>query len=197
MNINENFEMLLDKDEEIKWSNGTNVSAYVKKNFLKTFLLGLFPPIAVFMLGIPYSWLILILSLTQEIPIWIGILHFLFSIVMCGIYITILNKSAKNTFFCITNKRIIVRSGVFRNDFKHFSLKNIGNVQVNGSIFDSKGNNPSANLNIICKNFHTNTSSNSSVILRIDSLNNAYEAYKLISKVIEGNNESLRVKIEK
>lgn len=136
--MKEKFEMLLDKNEEIKWYNGINVSAYIKRGFFKTFLFGLFPPFALLMLEVPYSWLLLLLSLLKIIPMWIGVVHFLFSIVICIFYINILNKSAKNTFCCITNKRVIKRSGAFTNNFEHYSLKNIGNVQINGSIFDNK-----------------------------------------------------------
>ena len=196
--MKEKFEMLLDKNEEIKWCNGINESAYVKKNFFKTFLFGLFPPVALLMLGTPYGWLLLLLSILKVIPMWIGVAHFSFSIVVCLVYIFILKKNAKNTFCCITNKRVIKRSGAFTDDFKHYSLKNIGNVQVDGSIFDSKGNNPSANLLITVKDFHTNTDGNTRpMVLNIESLNNAYEAYKMINELTDGNNESLRVKVEK
>ena len=188
--------MLLDKNEEIKWCNRINESAYVKKNFFKTFLFGLFPPVALLMLGTPYGWLLL--SILKVIPMWIGVAHFSFSIIVCLVYIFILKKNAKNTFCCITNKRVIKRSGAFTDDFKHYSLKNIGNVQVDGSIFDSKGNNPSANLLITVKDFHTNTDGNTRpMVLNIESLNNAYEAYKMINELTDGNNESLRVKVEK
>ena len=139
----------------------------------------------------------LILSLLKIIPIWIGVAHFLLSIIVCLVYIIILTKNAKNTFCCITNKRIIKRSGAFTNNFEHYSLKNIGNVQVNGSIFDSKGDNPSASLFITVKDYHTNTDGNTTpMVLSVESLNNAYEAYKIINELTEGNNESFRVKIE-
>lgn len=196
--MKEKFEMLLDKDEEIKWINGINTSAYVKKNFFRTFLFGLFPPIALLMLGIPYSWLLLILSLLNVIQMWIGIAHFAFSIVVCFIYISVLIKGAKNTFLCITNKRIIKRSGAFTNDFVHYTLKNIGTIKVDGSIFDSKNNNPSASLVITVKDYHTNNNGNtSSNILIVESLNDAYKAYKTLNELTEGNNENLRVRMEK
>lgn len=194
--MNEKFEMVLDKNEEIKWCNGINVSAYVKKNLLKTFLFGLFPPFAVLMLGIPYSWVFLLLSILKVIPMLIGVLHFCFSIIMCIVYVNILTRKAKNTFCCITNKRVIKRSGAFNNDFKHYSLKNIGNVQVNGGIFDSNGDNPSANLIITVKDFHTDEQGNRT-LLNIESLNNVYDAYKLLNELTEGNNENFRVKVEK
>lgn len=196
--MREEFEMLLDKNEEIKWCDGINISAYVKRSFFKTFLFGLFPPIAVLMLGVPYGWLFLLLSVFHVIPMWIGVAHVSFSIVVCLVYIMILYKGAKNTFFCITNKRVIKRSGAFSNDFKQYSLKNIGNVQVDGSIFDRKGDNPSASLLITVKDYHTNTDGNTNpMVLSIESLNHAYEAYKVIHELTEGYNESFRIKIEK
>lgn len=61
-----------------------------------------------------------------------------------------------------------------------------------------KEDNPSADLLITVKDFHTNTDGNTTPMeLIIESLNNAYEAYKIINELTEGNNESLRVKIEK
>ena len=35
------------------------------------------------------------------------------------------------------------------------------------------------------------------LVANIESLNNAYEAYKMINELTDGNNESLRVKVEK
>ncbi len=194
----EKFDMLLDKDEEIKWCDGVNASVYIKKNFFKFFLTGLFPPIALLMLGTPYGWLLLLLSLLKIIPMWIGVAHFIFSVVVCIVYIIVLNMDAKNTFFCITNKRIIKRSGAFNNKFVHYSLKNVGTIRVEGGIFDSKGKNPSANLFVTVKDYHTNTDGNSRPdFIIINSLNNAYEAYKIVNELTEGNNENFRVKLEK
>lgn len=196
--MEEKFKMILDKNEDIKWCGNVNVSAYVKSNFFRIFLFGLFPPFALLMLGTPYSWLLLLLSVLKVIPLWIGIAHFIFTLIVITIYISILRKGAKNTYFCVTNKRVIKRSGAFTNDFEHYSLKNIGNVVVNGGIFDIKGDNPSADLIVIVKNYHTDTDGNSNPMsLRIPSLNNVYEAYKIVNELIEGNNENLRIKIEK
>jgi len=105
--------------------------------------------------------------------------------------------NANNTFFAITNKRIIKRSGAFNNKFIHYSLKNIGNVEVIGSVFDSKGSDGSAKLIITTKDFHTNTDGNRTPkYLVINSLNKAYKAYSLLSEKTEGNNEVFRIKTE-
>lgn len=196
--MREKFQMILDNTEEVIWCNDINISAYVIRHFLKTFLFGLFPPIALLMLGVPYGWLILILSLLNIIPIKIGVAYFAFSLFVCLIYIIILIKGAKNTYFCITNKRIIKRSGAFTNDYEQYSLKNIGNIKLDGSFFDSKNENPSASLLITVKDYHTDTNGESAnTIFSVESLNNVYEAYKLINELTDGNNESFRIKVEK
>lgn len=103
----------------------------------------MFPPTALIMLGTPYGWLTLLLSLLKVIPMAVGVAHFIFSIIVCVVYIIILNQNARNTFCCITNKRVIKRSGAFNNKFVHYSLKNVGTIRVSGGIFDSKNQNPS------------------------------------------------------
>lgn len=191
------FELILDEDEEVKWCNNINTSAYVKKNFLKIFLLGLFPPVAILFLGVPYSLVILVLSILNKIELWIGIAHFIFSIIVCLLFITYLKKNANNTYCCITNKRIIKRNGAFNNKFIHYSLKNIGNVVASGSFFDSKGKEGSATLVVSVKEFHSNSDGNSSPLkLVVESLNNGYDAYKYLSKEVEGYNDVIRVKHE-
>lgn len=100
-------------------------------------------------------------------------------------------KIAKNTYFCITNERVIKKTGLFNDKYVHYSLKNVGNVEVVGSAFDKKGENASATLVVTSKDFHTDTSSKD--ILKVPSLNNAYEAYKILAEVTEGYNENLRV----
>lgn len=195
--LSKKFKMILENNEKVLWCNGVNVSAYVLKKGLKTFLIGLFPPIALAMLGIPYSVVLLVLSLLNIIPIWIGALHFFFSVTVSLFFVIIQHKDGRNTFLCITNERVIKRSGAFNNKFIHYSLKNIGTIEVAGGFLDSKGDNPSANLIITVKDYHTNTDGNGkSQKLEIISLNNAYEAYKILNEQTKGNNEVLRIKSE-
>lgn len=196
--IEEKFKPILDEEEKIKWCNDINYDANTKKVFLKYLLWGLFPPFAMLMLGVPYSIVILILSLLKIIPVWIGPAHFIFSVIACLVFIKLLDKNGKNTFFCITNKRIIKRTGAFNNKFVSYSLKNIGTIEVSGGLFDRKDNNPSANLIIRVKDFHHNSEGTAiQQTLNVNSLNDAYEAYKLLNNMTEGNNEVLRIKNEK
>lgn len=114
-----------------------------------------------------------------------------------GIFISIKLSSmnANNTYLCITNKRIIKRSGVFSCKYVHYSLRNVGTVSVSESFFDTKGKNASASLIVDVKFFHNNV--NGFCRLVVHSLKNAYNAYNLLVDQTEGNNEVLRVKTEK
>lgn len=195
--LKEKFDVILESDEKVLWCGDVNVVASTKKRLLKLFLIGLFPATAVIMLGIPYSLVFLLLSIFSIIPLWIGVAHFVFSAIVCIVYITILIKDGKNTFLCITNERVIKRSGAFNNRFVNYSLRNIGNIEVDGGFFDRHGKKQSANLLITVKDYHMNTDGNAKPKrIEVISLNNAYEAYKVLNKYTKGNNEVLRVKAE-
>lgn len=189
--MKEKFEMVLQKDEEIKWCNKVNVFSNMLKGLIPTILLG----------GFISFWATLFFGIilfsnkweAENGPYLVPILYLLPIIIILYIIYSFLNS--KNTFFAITNKRIIKRTGAFNNTFVHYTLKNVGTVQVVGSIVD---NNNSATLLVTTKDFHTDSEGkNMANKLKITSLYNAYEAYNILSEMVEGNNESFRVKIEK
>ena len=188
--MKEKFEMILDKDEEVKWSNGVNVKAAVLKGLV---------------IAIPFSaflslWGTLFFGsfifsdkfMEGNGPYLVPFLYVFPIFVIAYVVVSYLN--AKNTYFAITNKRIIKRSGAFKNSFIHYTLKNVGTIQVVGSVVDSEN---SATLNIVTKDFHTDSQGHASgAALKIGSLCGAYDAYKMLNELTEGNNENLRVTIE-
>ena len=185
------FKNVLQKDEELLWAGGLNKTAYLIKTFVGLIFAGVFASafLALFIAG-PTSAVVGINSGKEFLDIFlkcfevIYILLIIFSIPSNILF-------ARNTYFAITDKRIIQRSGVLSKKFVHYSLKNIGNVEVVENILDSKG---SANLTITTKEFHTNAEGASQHKLSINSLKNAYEAYNILVDKTEGNNEVLRVK---
>ncbi|MDD6467408.1 MAG: PH domain-containing protein [Erysipelotrichaceae bacterium] len=189
------FEQVLYHDEDVIWCGGINKSAFVMRSFFKTFLFGLFPPVAILMLGTPYGWLVLILSLFKIIPLWIGIAFFSFSVIAWLIFILCIYRAAKNTYFCITDKRVLKRSGAFNNKYEHYSLKNVGTITVSGGFFDRKKNMPSATLTVLVKDFYAD-SRQITQFISVDNLNDAYEASKILSSMVEGNQDNLKIKIE-
>lgn len=194
----EMFEHILQKDEKIVWAEGVNKKSYIIKGLIYGVCvsIGIALFLSAFVLG-PTAAVMSYEESSQILSLFFTGAGIIFSI---GLLITIINNvlNANNTFFAITNKRIIKRSGTFNTRFIHYSLKNVGNVEVIGSIFDSKGADGSAKLIISTKDFHTNTDGNGTPkYLIINSLNKAYKAYNILSEKTEGNNEVFRVKTEK
>lgn len=65
-------------------------------------------------------------------------------------------------------------------------------MSINESVYDNKGENGSATLIITAKDFQSDTES----WVTITSLNKGYEAYKILTEKIKGNNEVIRIKTE-
>ena len=183
--MKEKFEMVLHKDEEIKWCNKTDVLSN---------LLSLIWSVIIFAFCI---WgVILFKNKFGKIPpVYIFTIFIIIGILIC----IMVSVNAMTTSIAITNKRIIKRTGVFTKNFVYYSLKNIGTIGVHGNILAF---NNSATLSINLKNFHTDINVNNNINnfqnnLVIPLLRDAYTAYKVLSELTDGNNENLRVKIEK
>lgn len=190
--LEEKFKIILLDEEKIEFVESVNKKAFTVK---KTFSYFLFFIIAgVFIAQI--STIATVAATEGKIGIMVWPMTFL--IVLCigmiiSIILAILNSN--NTYFCITNQRIIKRHGAFNNKFIHYSLKNIGTIEVSGGMFDSRGEKGSANIIVVTKDFHTDSKGNvHQTRFRVESLNNAYEAYKILNKLTQGNNEALRIK---
>ena len=149
------------------WVGDVNKKAYV---LINSFIAGCCSLLISFFLIFPalFSPVYELLILVVGAPI----LVFLFSL-------PFVIRSAKNTYFCITDQRIIRRSGVFNNDYISYSLKNVGTVSINASIFDNKENKSgSASLKIVTTHFYASQSQNGSTTvpqgLKAVCLNKAY-----------------------
>ena len=185
------FKDVLQKDEELLWAGGLNKTAYLIKTFVGLIFAGAIASafFALFIAG-PTSAVMDINSGKEFLAIFLKCFEIIYILlIVFSIPSNIL--FARNTYFAITDKRIIQRSGVFSKKFVHYSLKNIGNVEVVENVLDSNG---SANLTITTKEFHNNTDAISQQKIIIKSLKNAYEAYNIIVDKTEVNNEVLRIK---
>ena len=196
----EMFQNVLSEDEELLFAEGVNKRGFVAKK------IGIY-----IFVSAGFAFFISVFSTVMMMFANFGNFDFqfnpfgnMFSIwiisFVIGIVIFLISSilEANNTYFAITNKRIIKRGGTFNISFIHYSLKNIGTVNVSGGIVDSRGEDASASLIVTVKDFHTNMDGNTSPMqIAVESLNSAYKAYNLLSSKVEGNNESLRVQIEK
>lgn len=192
--IKEKFKIILQSDEEILWAEGVNKIAYFFRKFISALIFSIIFGVLAFVFVLSYYYM-LKPGINFKSIFLVAILVYLLILIIWSIGIVL---RANNLFFAVTNKRIIMRSGALNNKFIHYSLKNIGTVEVQGSILDKKGENGSATLIVTVKDFHTNTDGNTTPTrLVVDNLNNAYKAYSLLSEKVDGNNEVLRIKTEK
>ena len=180
------FESILQKDEEIKWASRSNALTSCLKSLIPTILFEAFISFAITM----FVSTIFFRDKMMDGPYLKPFLYILPVMVLITMLMTFMGSL--NTYFAITNKRIIKRSGVLKNTYIHYSLKNVGNIEAIGSIFGKN----SVSLRIIIKEFHNDSNALPSGLL-VNSLYNGYEGYKILSEIVEGNNESVRVKIEK
>ena len=183
--MKEKFDIVLQKDEEIKWCNKTDIFS----NLLSVIIASVFLGLCIWGLNLFGN------KFGNLPPLYIG---YIIVIIIILIYIKYI-VDAMTTCIAITNKRIIKRTGAFTKNFVYYSLKNIGTIEIQGTIFAF---NKSATLSIILKNFHidNNINNNGNSIqnkLVIPLLRDAYVAYNILSELTYGNNENLRVKIEK
>ncbi len=187
--MKEKFTSILTDDEKIIWANQVNTKAASKHSFISNIW-----AIALFI--VPAIVMIPFIAVNRA-PAWILIFPLIPFLIVYTILIWITIKSANNTYFAITDKRIIKRYGAFANKYVHYSLKNAGNVEAHGTIYDKKDTPESATLIITVKDFHNDTSGyyNTDLMI-INHLECGYEAYKTLTKLIEGNNEKIRVSIK-
>lgn len=122
------FQNILDKDEHIvKIYKPDKVKMLISAFFI-TFIFYLFIAISIIVSLASENT---IQYLTSSILVSLGILAFILLIEWFFIHL-----EHKNIFFAYTNKRIIIRKGIFGIDYKSLDMTMIGAVIVNVSLLD-------------------------------------------------------------
>jgi len=160
------FSNLIRDDEKVLWTGSVNKKAYMWVQLRYLFIMGLFPLFLPFML----------LALTIFLPLTIYLI----------------NKASSNTFFCITDKQIIKRFGIIKNDYSRYSLSSISEIRFITTIFDSQEPQMSSTLRLYSK-YLGNINGSQQNQMQIQCLLYADEAYKILSKLVD--NEGLNIKV--
>lgn len=173
------FEPILDKDETIVKVFKPNKTKMLTSIMLSWFF-GWFWVLFVSIMGLltdydgnyaPSEWWIILVVVISILIVCIGI-SLLFSFL-----------SYKNTYYAYTNKRIIIRKGIFGVDYKSLDMSMIGAVTVNVSLLDK----------ILTKNtgsvaFGSMASpigGEGAHMFKFAHISNPYETYKEIKSVID------------
>lgn len=192
--LEHNFTSILMQDEEVKFVQGVDKRAYTIKKTISNILVVLIADIFISQFVTVFGNMFTMGDMGFIAwPITFGI------VLLLGMPVAFLfaSLSANNTFFCITDKRIILKYGVFNFKFIDYSIRNIGTTSVQGSVFDTQGEHASANLVIVTKNFHNDTNSKEAhTAVKVISLVDAYYAYKLLNEMTQGHDEVYRIKME-
>lgn len=110
-------------------------------------------------------------------------------LIIFGLIYLISLKACSNYFVCLTNKRIIIRSGTFSNSYRQYSIDNVtGNITTTcfQSIWDKKDC-KEASCKIIASIELLPVGHDSVDIYTNYSITNGYEMAKDIEKVIKSN----------
>lgn len=169
------FDAVLERDEKI-------IKAY-KPNKTKMILGGIINVTIPLLFFALFTLLVVLLDMKNSTRTEILVATILPAalFVFCVLTALLINSLLyKNTFYAYTNKRIIVRTGIFGVDYKSLEIVSIGATDVYVSLIDK----------IIHKNtgtirFGSNSSPIASSGYNFMNMVNPYEEYKLIKEHIE------------
>lgn len=172
------FERIIDNDEKIIKIFKPNKTKLFISGILKViFSLFLFVLMGVLAIlfpeeGMPVEHIYLV------IPIGIFVLAILLSIILISIYY-------KNVYYAYTNKRLIIRSGIFGIDFKSLDMGMIGAVDVYVSLIDKLLRKDTGTISFGSMASPMMTQQNGGSGYRFSHVLAPYETYKEIKSAIE------------
>ena len=166
------FEVVARDDETILWTGNVDKSIYTKKAFRIWGLICLIPA---------FGWVLFALSLVT-------------CFICVPLFVYFVHRSANNTFFCVTDKRVIKRYGVFKTDYIELPYDAIKITNMKTSIFDREEGVRTANLIIISNVLVAGNESAHGAQITISSLNHVDEAYKLVSGLATQNDINVKSK---
>ena len=134
---NNNIEDLVEKDEQILWRGKPKKAAFILSKFCN-----LLPFVIIWLLfdGF-FIYMLVSMNIFQEIPVVISIVIVVFFLIhLLPVWFWLSNvitawKQYKNIEYCFTNKRIIVRTGIFV-DIKNLYYTDIQNVNLRVGLID-------------------------------------------------------------
>ncbi len=172
------FEPILDKDEKVE----KIFKPHKLKMFLSSFLIGfccwfwlIIPAIAIFCVNENDEF---VASALKTILVVASVL-----VLFGGITLLFVALEYKNTYYAYTNKRVIIRKGIFGVDYKSLDMSMIGAVTVNVSFLDKilRKNTGSIGFGSMASPIGGQNAS----LFRFADILMPYETYKEIKSVID------------
>lgn len=185
MRANDDIKKILDDDEEIIKTYKPNKKRFVLINFCLTCLFFLIP-IGVFLFGI--LGLFGVVSFVDEAgnrsyggPIGLMIFG---SVALLFLLINGISLFAryKKTFYYVSNKRLIIRSGFIGADYKSIPLETVGAVDVRVDFLDKLVKNDTGS--ILFGSASTPMVNQQNAVFAFHHVDNPYQSYKEIKEII-------------
>ncbi len=123
------------------------------------------------------------ISILIALAIFVGL-----SVVICLIEWLFLNIYYKNVYYGYTNKRIVIRKGIFGVDYKSLDIKMIGASTVNVSLMDKllKKNTGTLHFGSMASPINSTTTVNNFIL---SNVNDPYVLYKEIKNYISDSED--------
>ena len=189
MNVEEDIKRILDSDEEVIKSYKPNKKRFVLINFIFSGLFFSLIPIAISVIGL--LGLVGIITFTTEAgeadysaPITMmifGGIGILFLIIACIGFIV----RYKKTYYYVTNKRLVIRTGFIGADYKSLPISTVGVVDVRVDVLDKLVKKNTGT--IVFGSASTPVVNQQNMVFAFRHIDNPYETYKEIKEIISAS----------
>jgi uncharacterized membrane protein YdbT with pleckstrin-like domain len=166
------LDRVLDKNEKVFWEGKPKFSVSIFGNLIILLIVLIILIVPIFTLNIE-------LSMSSKIKISLAIFSL---ILILFIYIVF---DYKNTYYAITNKRIIIQSGIIGRDFETIDFDQITNAEVNIGVMDKIfGSGRSGSIMISTAGSIAYSKSGAyNVPFKLNNILNPYEAFRFFKTI--------------
>lgn len=176
-------EKILDKNEKVFWEGAPQGKPYVLRSLGGT-IVGVF----LLMFLVPFF---VVPFLAKGAPIWfmgsfmIIPLIFLFFALAALLSPLWAYLNLRNTYFAITNKRVIIQKGIIGRDFEYIDFDQITNAEVNVGFWDKVAGNNSGSILISSAGSFTygRHEEQTARPYTLGNIGNPYEVFKLFKDI--------------
>ena len=185
MTIEEDIKRILDNDEEIIKTYRPNRKRFVFINFCLTCLFFLIP-IGVFIFGVlGLSGVVSFVNEAGEREFGgpIGLMAFGgFGLLILAVHGISLFVRYKKTYYIVSNKRLIIRTGFIGADYKSIPLETVGVVDVRVDFLDKLVKNDTGT--IVFGSASSPVVNRENTIFAFSHIDNPYQSYKEVKEII-------------
>ncbi len=186
MGIEDDIKRILDNDEEVLKTYKPNKKRFVLINFLFSGFIFNLIPIAIFVIGL--LGLLGVIAFTTDagerdysapvVMMVIGGIGVFFLIIACIGFFVRYNK----TYYFVTNKRLVIRTGFIGADYKSLPISTVGMVDVRVDFLDKLVRKNTGT--IIFGSASTPVVNQQNMVFAFHHIDNPYDTYKEIKEII-------------